>query len=76
MATVPLSRSEEQFWDMSLRTLISLIKQHEKLERERAKAIGYMTAMFMNGRDPDEGMIDVTPKKIRKKELQMGNAMW
>lgn len=76
MATGPLQRSEEQFWEMSLRELTSLIGQHEKRERERARSIGYMTACYMNGQDPDEGSVEVAPKQLRKLELEMGNAMW
>ncbi len=76
MATVPFQRSEEQFFDMSLRVLVTLIREHEKTQRNRAKMIGYMTACLMNGKDPDEHMVKATPKRLRKKELEMGNAMW
>lgn len=76
MATVPLQRSEEQFWEMNLRTLVMMIEQHEKLERNRAKAVGFMTACYMSGQDPDEAMRVATPEKIREVELQMGAMMW
>jgi hypothetical protein len=76
MATVPLQRSEEQFWEMSLRVLVAMIRQHEKTERNKAKAVGYMTACFMNGQNPDGETETMTSKQLRKKELEMGNAMW
>ena len=76
MATVPFQRSEEQFWEMSVRTLVTMIREHEKTERNKAKAIGYMTACFMNGQNPDEETEVMTPKQLRKKELEMGNSMW
>ncbi len=76
MATVPLQRSEEQFWEMSPRLLVSLIREHEKMERNKAKAVGYMTACFMNGKTPDGETEMISPKRLRKKELEMGNAMW
>jgi hypothetical protein len=76
MATVPFQRSEEQFWEMSLRALVSMIREYERTERNKAKAIGYMTACFMNGQNPDEETSVMTPNQLRKKELAMGNAMW
>jgi len=74
MATVPFGWSEERFDEGNVRTLVALIEQHEKAERNKAKAVGYMTACYMGGKDPDEAAVD--PKAIRKKELEMGNAMW
>lgn len=74
MATVPFGWSEERFDESNVRTLVVLIEQHEKMERNRAKAVGYMTACYLNGKDPDETIVD--PAKIRKKEFEMGNAMW
>jgi len=76
MATVPFARSEEQFWEMSLRLLVIMIDQHQKVERSRAKAIGFMTACFMNGKDPDEFLEQEDPEKVREKELEMGAMMW
>jgi hypothetical protein len=77
MATVPFRRSEEQFWEMSLRLLVSMIREHEKAVRNQAKMVGYMTACLSNGKDPDEGLVKrVSPRRLRKRELQMGDAMW
>lgn len=76
MATVPFRRSEEQFWDMNLRTLISMIDQHQKIERNKAKAIGFMTACYLGGTDPDEALEKANPRKILKKEYEMGAMMW
>ena len=74
MATVPFGWSEERFDECNIRTLVVLIEQHEKAERNKAKAVGYMTACYLNGKDPDEALVD--PAVVRKKEFEMGNAMW
>ena len=74
MATVPFGWSEERFDEGNVRTLIALIEQHEKVERNKAKAIGYMTACYLGGNDPDGAVVD--KKTLRKVELEMGNAMW
>lgn len=74
LATVQLGWSAERFWDGSLRVLMALRDQHEKAERNRAKMVGYMTACYMNGVDPDEAVVDV--KTIKAQELALGNALW
>lgn len=53
---------------------MALRDQHEKAERNRARQVGYMTACYMNGVDPDEAVTD--EKSLRKKELEMGAALW
>lgn len=73
-ATVRLGWSAEQFWDGSLRTLLALRDQADRADKERAKATGYFTACYTNGVDPDE--VESDPKTLRKKELEMGAALW
>ncbi len=76
MATVSFNWSEERFDECSLRTLTILIEQHEKTERNKAKAIGFMTACYTNGKDPEEFMVEDDPVKVRRKEFDMGHNMW
>lgn len=70
MATVYLNRSDADFWEMTLRQVITLIDQWKLIEKNREM----LSAFIAQGGDPDEVM--ASPKDVKAKELEMGAAMW
>lgn len=71
MATVYLGRSEDQFWDMTPRVLITMVDEWNKIEKQRAKMAGICFASYMNGKDPDEFLggkeaVKISEEKMRK----------
>lgn len=69
MMTVYCHHSAEQFWNMTPRAVIAIIDQWRKIEIGRER----MRVFISNGGDPDD-IID--KESVRKKELELGNALW
>jgi hypothetical protein len=70
MATVYLSRSENEFWMMTPRVLIAMIDEWKKIEKNREA----MAAYIANGGDPEA--VAASPDEVLKAEYEMGDAMW
>jgi hypothetical protein len=69
MVTVYLNRSSKQFWRMTPRETIALIRQYKKIEQYRMQLNNYIR----NGGNPDE--IE-TQEVTKEKARAMGEAMW
>lgn len=69
MATVYLNRTDEEFWEMTLRQVIALIDQWKLIEKNRL----IMQKYINDGGDPFNV---VTAEDARKKAAEMGDAMW
>jgi hypothetical protein len=46
--------SDEEFWNTTPRRLVAMLDAKKEIDREQAKVIGMMTALWMNGHNPDE----------------------
>lgn len=70
MATVYLGRSEDQFWNMAPRVLISMIREWNEIEKQRAKMQAICTVAFTNGKDPDEFLGGKESKKASEEQMK------
>lgn len=69
MATVYLRRSDSEFWDMTMRQLISMIDQWKDIEKSRDS----MRAYIANGGDPNK---IVSMEEKRKQAENLGDLAW
>lgn len=74
MATVYLGRSEEQFWDLTPRVLVSMVKQWNEIEKQRAKVAAICNFAYTNGKNPDEFLGGTEAKKITEAQKKKNAA--
>jgi hypothetical protein len=70
MATSYLSRSDDEFWKMTPRVLVTLIDQWKKIEKGKAAQAAYIAA----GGDPED--VGMSEAEIVRQEYEMGANMW
>ena len=59
---------------MSPRVLVSMVKQWNEIEKQKAKIAGICFAAYMNGKNPDEFIGGTEAKKVTEKQMKKNAA--